>query len=442
MEGIDLIKSTLIILILFISGILFSQTPGWHILPNAPVNNIKLDDCFFINENTGWVINGYVTKTTDGGLSWVQQTGLLGGLRCIGFGDSLTGWTAVLSGSPVMYKTTNGGVFWAPVQNIPAPVPPGLCGIYAVNRNVVYACGRYYGPARVVKTTDAGLSWLNIDMSSYANGLVDCYFFNQDSGFAAGGIDSFYQNSRAVILFTSNGGSTWQTRYTGSLTTEWCWKINFTSPLTGYVSVESYRYTDTVTYLKTTNGGNSWARVTFESETDSFHHQGIMFLSNNQTGWVGGYPGPPPFGNGKTYQTTDAGLTWIPQTWGYNVNRFRYINDTIVYAVGKTVYKYTTEPIGIRPISSEIPKGFLLNQNYPNPFNPKTIINFKIPFSNYVKFVIYDALGRELTALVNEKLKPGVYEVSWDASNYPSGIYFYKIITENFALSKKMILIK
>jgi photosystem II stability/assembly factor-like uncharacterized protein len=363
-------------------------------------------------------------------------------LRCIGFGDSLTGWAGVLNGSPVLYKTTNGGTVWSPVTNIPSPVPPGLCGIYAVNRNVVYACGRYNSPARIVKTTNSGTNWTTFDMSSYSKGLVDCYFFNQDSGFVVGGIDSFYQFSRAVVLFTSNGGTSWETRYTGSLTAQWCWKIHFTSAQTGFVSVESYRFTDTATYLKTTNGGMNWQAVTFQTLTDSFHHQGILFLPDNMTGWVGGYPGPPPFGNGETYHTTDGGLTWTPEYWGFNVNRFRYVNDSVMYAVGKTVYKYTTTPIGIQPISNEIPQNFVLNQNYPNPFNPNTTINFQLPLGNHVKLIIYDVLGNEIESLVNEYLKAGSYKISWDASKNPSGVYFYKIISGRYYASKKMILIK
>lgn len=436
---------TLFFIALLFKSHLFSQTASWYTLPGAPFNSIKIDDCFFINENTGWVINGNIARTTNGGQTWQSQTGNIGNTRCIGFGDSLNGWVGFLSGSPVMYRTTNGGINWIAVQNFPPPQPAGLCGVFAVNSSTVYACGRYYGPARVIKTTNAGQTWTNIDMSSYAKGLVDCYFFNPDSGFVVGGIDSFYQFSKSVVLFTSNGGNTWENRYTGSLNAQWCWKIHFTSQSTGYVSVESYRYTDTATYLKTTNGGSSWQTVNFQTQTDSFHHQGIMFLSNNLTGWVGGYPGPPPFGNGETYQTTDGGATWTPQYWGFNVNRFRYINDSLVYAVGKTVYKYTTVPIGINPISNQIPKEFMLHQNYPNPFNPSTRIKFEIPaISTEVQsqLNIYDALGREIAVLVNESLKPGIYETVWDDSNQPSGIYFYRLTAGKYSESKKMILIK
>ena len=99
-------------------------------------------------------------------------------------------------------------------------------------------------------------------------------------------------------------------------------------------------------------------------------------------------------------------------------------------------------PIGIEPVSSEIPTRFALYQNYPNPFNPVTKIKFDIPKSGNVKIIIYDALGRQITELLNQQLQPGVYEADWDASNHPSGVYFYKLSAENNTETKKMVLIK
>jgi hypothetical protein len=84
----------------------------------------------------------------------------------------------------------------------------------------------------------------------------------------------------------------------------------------------------------------------------------------------------------------------------------------------------------------------LLKQNYPNPFNPLTNIRFDIPRSSNVNLIIYNALGREVTILVNEKLSTGSYEVDWNASGYPSGVYFYKLETDDFVKARKMVLIK
>jgi Secretion system C-terminal sorting domain/Domain of unknown function (DUF5122) beta-propeller len=104
--------------------------------------------------------------------------------------------------------------------------------------------------------------------------------------------------------------------------------------------------------------------------------------------------------------------------------------------------------IGIQPISNEIPASYELYQNYPNPFNPTTKIKFSVPFNKggdrglSTQLKIYDILGREATTLVNEQLKPGTYEVEWDASIYPSGVYFYKLTAGDFTETKKMVLIK
>jgi len=97
---------------------------------------------------------------------------------------------------------------------------------------------------------------------------------------------------------------------------------------------------------------------------------------------------------------------------------------------------------GIHSISSEIPNTYSLHQNYPNPFNPITIINYQLPISGKVKLVIYDVLGREIAVLVNEKQSASTYQVEWDGTNYPSGVYFYKLITDEYVETRKMVLIK
>ena len=103
--------------------------------------------------------------------------------------------------------------------------------------------------------------------------------------------------------------------------------------------------------------------------------------------------------------------------------------------------------IGIKNISGEIPNSFKLEQNYPNPFNPITKIRFNIPplegaRGRIVKLVIFDILGRKVEILINEQLKPGIYEVDFDADGLSSGVYFYALITNDFSEIKRMMLIK
>ncbi|NOS85993.1 MAG: T9SS type A sorting domain-containing protein [Ignavibacteria bacterium] len=107
----------------------------------------------------------------------------------------------------------------------------------------------------------------------------------------------------------------------------------------------------------------------------------------------------------------------------------------------------TCVPIGIEPISTEIPQKYELLQNYPNPFNPVTKIRFNIPAfvettRRVVSLRIYDVLGKEIAVLVNENLKPGIYEIDWNAEDIPSGVYFYSLITNEFTQTKKMVVLK
>ncbi|MEO8664976.1 MAG: T9SS type A sorting domain-containing protein [Ignavibacteria bacterium] len=99
-------------------------------------------------------------------------------------------------------------------------------------------------------------------------------------------------------------------------------------------------------------------------------------------------------------------------------------------------------PVNINTISNYRPERFELNQNYPNPFNPQTIIGYSLTSGNDVSIKIYNSLGNEVATLVDQKQSAGKYEVEWNASGFPTGIYFYKLITPDFIETKKMILLK
>lgn len=98
--------------------------------------------------------------------------------------------------------------------------------------------------------------------------------------------------------------------------------------------------------------------------------------------------------------------------------------------------------IGIENISTLIPEGFSLEQNFPNPFNPSTRIEFNIKRSGLVKLAVYDILGKLVGTLVNEDLTPGTYQYTFEAGSLPSGAYFYRLETNGFVETKKMLLLK
>jgi len=97
---------------------------------------------------------------------------------------------------------------------------------------------------------------------------------------------------------------------------------------------------------------------------------------------------------------------------------------------------------GIRSLNSEVPNSFYLYQNYPNPFNPSTNIRFDIAKTGLVKLTVYDITGRKVEELLNSNYNAGKYSFNFDASNYATGVYFYKLETPQYTSIRKMILVK
>lgn len=107
------------------------------------------------------------------------------------------------------------------------------------------------------------------------------------------------------------------------------------------------------------------------------------------------------------------------------------------------IYDTFGDPTGISdPSQVKVPSSFGLSQNYPNPFNLSTKIKFTVPTLEYVSLVVYNSLGQEVQTLVREEKSEGIYEVSFDASNLPSGTYFYRLQAGSFMKTKKMLLLK
>ncbi len=127
----------------------------------------------------------------------------------------------------------------------------------------------------------------------------------------------------------------------------------------------------------------------------------------------------------RFYYFTDSG---IPGD-GFYFDNFRVVN-------------YTDGPVGISQNEEEIPTRFALHQNYPNPFNPVTKIKFDLPKGSHVKLVVYDMLGKVLSVIADKNMNAGKYDAEFDASNLPSGAYFYRIEAGAFTETKKMMLVK
>ncbi|MBN2092892.1 serine hydrolase [candidate division KSB1 bacterium] len=105
------------------------------------------------------------------------------------------------------------------------------------------------------------------------------------------------------------------------------------------------------------------------------------------------------------------------------------------------LFRITKSPSSIEKIS-EVPTSFVLKQNYPNPFNSTTVIEYSLPSQTHIKLTVYDILGQEIITLVNQQQKPGTYKCELNTRDYPSGVYVYKLETEDFMQVRKMLLLR
>jgi len=143
------------------------------------------------------------------------------------------------------------------------------------------------------------------------------------------------------------------------------------------------------------------------------------------------------YGNGPTSFTYSSGSSSGANWYYYTVND---AGDSVaVYLIRAYVSFATT---GVRTTVELNPTTFNLDQNYPNPFNPSTVIRFHLPSRSFVNLKVYDMTGREVSTLVDGIKEAGIHEIKFDASHMPSGNYFYRMVTDKFVETKKLVLIK
>ena len=311
------------------------------------------------------------------------------------------------SGAAGTFLSTNRGVNWS---------PSGLFG-YSINsfafRNDILYAATTNG---VFRTTNSGVDWYSV-----INGLDNT---DVNSIFSDG--DYLYAGTQGGGVFiTSDGGASWH-QSNGNLGSQFIY--NFTSNLNVV-----YACTGNGIFV-TTNAGVLWNSLgLIEQNVQTLLVSGSNLIAGCDNGI---YISP---NKGINWFQKNQGFAQVPQIYSL------YLQDDFVLAGTneKSVWKRSlSELVGIKTISTEVPSSFSLSQNFPNPFNPTTIIKYQIKENSFVSLKVFNALGREVSTIVNEKQNVGTYSVTFDASSLASGIYFYKLTSVNLSETKKMILIK
>ncbi|MGB4851919.1 MAG: YCF48-related protein [Ignavibacteria bacterium] len=395
----------------------------WILQYNSP---LAISDVRFINKKTGWACgNNQILKTTNGGDKWIlQSVPTIGYFRQVHpVNDSVVyvcGWYVIL-------KTSDGGNKWNIVR-VGQEQAPQLDGLWFNDENTGWFCGDRV----VMRTTNGGKTF--IDSARLSNSTYDIHFKNDSTGVIAG---------YSKMFRTTNSGTNWYSVILPStIATPFCDRVTFIGD-TGWTA----SWGNIV--FRTTNYGISWDSISRIADEHTHSTSSIEF-SSSVIGYAGGR-------YGKIFKTTNGGYNWrILQTDQFGLGDYVSIytfNDSLVWAVGGGGNIINTKNGG--ELLVKIPETgfneiseFTLLQNYPNPFNPATKIEYAIPKDNFVNIKIYNLLGKEIMSLVDDLKKAGRYEISFDGSNLPSGVYYYKIKVGSpreaggFEQVRKMLLIK
>ncbi|MBK8983389.1 MAG: T9SS type A sorting domain-containing protein [Ignavibacteria bacterium] len=343
--------------------------------------------------------NSGVFVSTDNGASWtsVFSTNDVEALSVDGI--KIYAGTAAEG----VYLSTNSGTNWTQtsLNNV---------HVYSIaSQNFVFA-GTENG---VYLSSNSGTNWTLTSLNIRTNAVI------------IGGSNVFAGTSNGVYLST-NFGSSWDQVFT-----------NGNSILSLAVNV-SFIYAGTEgqgVFLSLDNGVN-WAQSALNNQTC---RSIIAFENNIFAGTTAG---------SGIYLSPDAGATWTPKNQGFTSppsTGALIVNNNFIFAgtATESIWRRSySEILSVQNISTEIPDGYSLDQNFPNPFNPETKINFNIKERSLVKLNVFDALGKELDEIVNEELLPGTYQTNFNGSGYNSGVYFYRLTSDNYTETKKMLLIK
>ena len=406
--------------------------------------------------------------------TWTEQTsGVTSALYSVSAADDHNVWVCGDAGK--VLRTINGGTNWVSVGAAPIPTTLTLYCIFGIDSLTALVTGSTTSATWLYRTSNGGANWTQV--FTQTGGFIDAVSMgNASAGFMVG--DPV--GGRWSLWGTVTGGVTWdsaqfrlpqagtETGYNNSFFFDpisqavWFGTNNTriyrstnlilwsTQPTTGEINSDAMWFTSSTNgmcggtlVLFTTNAGAVWSPVA----TPMPGTAAVLGITGIGSNWWIARQAP------QIYFTYNNGANW---STSYTTPAGNYTHlaqsrtgTPTIYAVRDNggITKGTNLLVGVIKNSNEVPDKFSLSQNYPNPFNPTTKIMFNIASNvkgetSNVKLVVFDILGREVATLVNGLLKAGMYEVTFDGSNFASGTYFYKLTAGDFTETKKMLMVK
>ena len=416
-----------------------------------------------------------VYKTTNAGLSWSAVNSGLAYNKVQALAISPSSPNILYAGTDQnggsnsgMYITTNAGGSWALINN-------GITdskGIQAIVVNpsdpntaiIAVFDGLVNSTVGLFKTTNAGGTWFaaNAGVGPIKNFLsLALNPLNGNTIYAGTSFNPSTSRGPSALYKSTDGGQSWVLSNSGlpkdTLTIDPIRAISVSTLDTSVVLTALFVNDTAGGVFLSTNGGENWQKKHSGLPTvTGTLVRACLIRPGSVTEFFVGLDGGGTTSRG-VWRTTNGGGSWLDFNGGALINTytvrtlgFKTLEDSTLFAgaatatpPGQGVFEYSWLSTGITNGDNKVgAQIFDLLQNYPNPFNPTTRIGFQIANGAWVSLRVFDLLGREVSTLVNEQMKPGRYEVTFDGSALASGVYYYRLEAGPSVTMKKLLLLR
>lgn len=303
----------------------------------------------------------------------------------------------------------------------------------------------YFGTYKLHRTINGAGNWdvISPDLTRGQNGrlgTITCISTAIESDNTTRVI--YVGTDDAKLSVSTNSGTSWEDR-TGILPQRYMTDVlaDRRNPSTAYVTISGHYIDEPHPHVfRTTDYGLNWIDIN-GNLPDIPVNSIIIDYDKDSTLYIGTDAG--------VFFSNNLGTQWfvlgddLPNSPVLDLNYHQPTGKLVAGTHGRSLFEFDLSSISsLREDNSTLVNNFDLYQNYPNPFNPSTIIKYNLPSDMKVSLVIFNAVGEELSVLVNEFQNAGLHEVEFDGSNLSSGIYYYKLMAGYSSEIKKMVMVK
>lgn len=387
----------------------------------------KVGSTLIAGASVGILTSGTIYRSTDGGSNWSEVITGVSGLS--GIMSIITKDNLVIAGTyeDGILISSNAGVNWTQVN-----IGNQFTGVFELGLSGNNLIARVNTGSGYYHSTNDGANWSSF---AFSGGLVNCYLDAPSV---------FYAASSQGLYRSVNNGVNWVRAGNIGIPAN----PDTTKRLVDLILKGNNLFTSTSTPVSSvytsSDGGDNWTQsnILFAQ----FNYVSSLAVSGSKI-----FGGVRSLANSTEYgivMTTNDGASWsyvntsIPASTSVHDIM---IADNKIYAgtQGKGIWWADVNTLtSVSSQQSSLPGEFTLDQNYPNPFNPETVINYELQVTNYVSLKVYDAAGKIVSVLFDGKQNAGSYNIKFDGTGLPGGVYFYRLEAGSYKETKRMMLVK